>query len=186
MIMNVGLIGFRFTPRPRKKPCVKVVLPAPRSTSWLAAPVLGDEAEQAVLDLVPLAGAVREVADGDRHPDFIGELLQFHLPEPHSGTVAATSIGNDEQSIGLGIDGLPHRLPPTPDACRGKSCGVVIHAHADPTCVVGQIVNAIGIGSTQFRDEKVMHSHWFRIPFRTQFPPAVLEVAYKLLLFRVG
>src|SRR5206468_11470137 len=31
----------------------------------LAAPVLADEAEQAVLDLVPLAGAGREVADAD-------------------------------------------------------------------------------------------------------------------------
>jgi hypothetical protein len=33
---------------------------------WAPAPVLGDEAEQAVLDLVPLRGAGREVADRDR------------------------------------------------------------------------------------------------------------------------
>jgi hypothetical protein len=33
---------------------------------WPGAPVAADEAEQAVLDLVPLAGAGREVADLDR------------------------------------------------------------------------------------------------------------------------
>ena len=46
-----------------------------------AAPVLGDEREEAVLDLVPLAGTRRQVADSDGEIEFISELLQFHLPQ---------------------------------------------------------------------------------------------------------
>ena len=45
----------------------------------LAAPVAGDEGEQAVLDAVPFAGAGRQVANGDRHAEFVGELLQFEF-----------------------------------------------------------------------------------------------------------
>ena len=36
-----------------------------------APPVLADEREQSVFDLVPLAGARREVADGNLHPGFV-------------------------------------------------------------------------------------------------------------------
>src|SRR5207245_3037386 len=41
----------------------------------LSAPVLADEGEEPMLDLVPLAGAGREVADRDWQPDLVGELL---------------------------------------------------------------------------------------------------------------
>src|SRR3954463_5695006 len=46
----------------------------------VAAPILGDVAEQAVLDLVPLRGAGRIVADRDRQPGLVGKLLQLELP----------------------------------------------------------------------------------------------------------
>ena len=46
----------------------------------LAAPVAADEAEQSVLDLVPFAGAGREVADADREMCFVGQRLQLGLP----------------------------------------------------------------------------------------------------------
>ena len=41
----------------------------------LAAPVRGDEREQTVFNLVPLAGARREVTDGNRKTRFIRQLL---------------------------------------------------------------------------------------------------------------
>src|SRR5277367_5001015 len=43
------------------------------------APVLRDEGEQAMLDLVPFAGAGRQMAYRDRDAEFIGEGLQFAL-----------------------------------------------------------------------------------------------------------
>ena len=41
----------------------------------LAAPVDGDERKQAMLDLVPLAGARRQVTHGNRNAEFVGQLL---------------------------------------------------------------------------------------------------------------
>ena len=48
----------------------------------LAAPVGGEEGEESVLNLVPLAGPRREVADRDAQSGSIGELLQLNLPLP--------------------------------------------------------------------------------------------------------
>jgi len=41
-----------------------------------SAPVLTDEREQAVFDLVPLAGAWRKVADGDVDAELVGQAYQ--------------------------------------------------------------------------------------------------------------
>jgi len=47
-----------------------------------AAPVLGDEAEQPVLDFVPLRCAGREVADADGQAGLVGQALQLGLKRP--------------------------------------------------------------------------------------------------------
>ena len=83
-----------------------------------AAPVLGDEREEAVLDLVPLAGTRRQVADSDGEIEFISELLQFHLPQAQPRSIAATAIGRDGEMIGIGIAGRAHQLPPATDRIR--------------------------------------------------------------------
>src|SRR3990172_8976582 len=57
----------------------------------LAAPVDADLAEQAVLDLVPLAGAGREVADPDREASLVGQALQLGLPEAGAVAVGAAA-----------------------------------------------------------------------------------------------
>src|ERR1700730_2639239 len=44
---------------------------------WLGAPVLADKGKEAVLDLVPLAGAGRQVADHDVEAEFVSQLLQL-------------------------------------------------------------------------------------------------------------
>src|ERR1700751_882623 len=78
---------------------------------WFGAPVLADEGEEAVLDLVPLAGAGRQVANYDVEAEFVGQLLQFAFPQPYPRAVAAAAIGGDQQSAGVGVtrpaDGLP-------------------------------------------------------------------------------
>ena len=45
------------------------------------APIRGDEREQPMFNLVPLAGARRKVTDGNRKARFIRELLQLQFPE---------------------------------------------------------------------------------------------------------
>jgi hypothetical protein len=49
-------------------------------TQRLAAPIVGDMAKQAVLNLVPLASPGWEVTDPDPQTDLVGELLQLVLP----------------------------------------------------------------------------------------------------------
>jgi len=41
---------------------------------------LADATEQAMLDLVPLAGARREVTHHDAQAGFAGEFLELHFP----------------------------------------------------------------------------------------------------------
>src|SRR5947209_13416695 len=45
-------------------------------------PVLANEREEPMLDLVPLAGPRREVADRERQTAGVGPLLQLPLPQP--------------------------------------------------------------------------------------------------------
>ena len=47
---------------------------------WLAPPILADEGEKTVLDLVPLARAGRKVAHSNRQSGFVGESLQLAFP----------------------------------------------------------------------------------------------------------
>ena len=56
-------------------------------------PVLANEREQAVLNLVPLAGAGWEVTNDDVEPDLVREPLQFALPQAHARANAAAAIG---------------------------------------------------------------------------------------------
>ena len=58
----------------------------------LAAPILGDEGEQPVLDLVPFAGSGRQVVHNYSQASLVGEPLEFAFPELHAGAVAAAAV----------------------------------------------------------------------------------------------
>ena len=99
-----------------------------------AAPVHRDLAEEPVLDLVPLGGAGREVADGDRAARSGRPVrrVRFSTPEPVS--VGSAAVGGDQQPVGVGVgEGADlatsggstrprtrrcrDRIPPTPSRC---------------------------------------------------------------------
>ena len=61
-----------------------------------ASPVLGDMAEHAVFDLVPLAGAGRKMANVNGSVQAIGQFLQRDLPPTAATAVAAGTIGRDQ------------------------------------------------------------------------------------------
>ena len=48
-----------------------------------------------MLDLVPLAGAWRQMADGDGKVEFVGKLLKLDFPQTDPIAVAAPAIGRD-------------------------------------------------------------------------------------------
>src|SRR5665213_4143160 len=63
-----------------------------------ALPVHRDRREEPVLDLVPLARARREVADGYREPGAASERSELALPEPAAGAVRAAGVRGDQQT----------------------------------------------------------------------------------------
>src|ERR1700694_556562 len=81
----------------------------------LGAPVLADEGEESVLDFVPLAGARRQMVDIDPEAGLVGKLLQLALPQTDAGTIAAATVGGDEQPGSAGVAGTAQFLPPAPD-----------------------------------------------------------------------
>ena len=65
-------------------------------------PVHADLREEPVLDLVPFAGAGRQVTDRDRQTGLLGEAPELVLPGANSVAVASTPIGADQELVGIG------------------------------------------------------------------------------------
>src|SRR5258707_3834953 len=79
---------------------------------WSPAPSLGDVAEQAVLDLIPLRRARRIVMDVEHEAGLVGELLQLDFPQPDTRSIRAAAIGRDRQLAGFRVARAPHRVEP--------------------------------------------------------------------------
>ena len=123
-----------------------------------------------LLDLVPLAGSRRQMTHRNPQTGFVGQLLQFQFPKAYACSVAPARIRRDQQSSRPRIDRLPHRVPPASDALHRERRRIVIHAHANPACVVGDIVDPVGIGSSQFRNDEIVYAHLLRIALRGAIP----------------
>src|SRR5450755_5059445 len=95
----------------------------------LPPPVHRDEGEHAVLDLVPLARAWREVTHADVQPSLAGETAQLEFPQAHPMPVAtAAAVGGDREFARLGVARLAHRVPPPPDRLHRKRGRVVVRS----------------------------------------------------------
>lgn len=86
-----------------------------------------------MLDLIPLAGAGRKVADRNNQPAFGAEILELGLPQPNTCPVAATAVGGDQQALGAGIKRPAHALPPAANRFNGKCRRIMINPYIDPT-----------------------------------------------------
>jgi len=150
-----------------------------------ASPVLRDEREQAVLDLVPLTRAGREVAHLEPQPQVIGQRLERNLPEPAPGTVAAAAVGRDQQLAGAGEPATAHLLPPPSDAVGRELGGVVVNAHADPSLIVQEVVHAVGDGLTQVLVQEVVNANVLGPALRPPLGAGILEIPHQFLLFGV-
>jgi PKD repeat protein len=151
---------------------------------WPATPVLCNEAEQPVLDLVPLAGAWRKMADYQPHAHVVRQALQTDLPEPAPRTVAA-AVSSDQQFAGVPETSATHTCPPATDAVGGELRRVVVNADADPSLVIADVVDAIGDHLAQCLIHKVMHPDRLRLALGPPLPPVILEITDQFLLFRV-
>lgn len=140
----------------------------------LATPILGDEREEAMFDLVPLAGAGRQVTGGDRRPDVIGERLHIELPEAQPIAVASAAIGRDEERSRGRIPPPPHLPPPGAQALHRELGRVMAHADTHPRLVAVKIEDAIRGRAPQGLVDEVVDLHVDRIAGRLQLAPIVL------------
>ena len=66
----------------------------------LSAPVLRDEREKAVLDLVPFACSWRQMGDRNFKAGFVGQFLKLPFPEAHPCAVAAAGVRGEVEAFG--------------------------------------------------------------------------------------
>src|SRR5262245_13622824 len=151
----------------------------------LPLPVPGHVAEQPVLDLVPLAGPGREMADLDLQPRLVAQSLQLGLPKAIARAVAATAVRGDQQPGRPAVTTAPQALPPTADRGHGELRRVAADAHADPRLVVAQVVDPVGHGLPLARVGEVMGIDVPGLALGPPRPPGILEVPQGLLLLGV-
>ena len=138
-----------------------------------------------MLDLVPLAGARREVAHVDRESEGVGEPLQLSFPDARAIAVAAARIGGDEEVGGIGVALGAHAPPPRLDRCDGESGRVVVHADVDEGTVGDDVEHSVGDRLADGLVREVVDVDEVGLPLRLPLDPGVLEVADELLLLRV-
>src|SRR4051812_2681504 len=149
------------------------------------APVHADEGEQAMLDLVPLAGAGWQVVAFNGDAQFGSKRLQFAFPQPHAHAVAAATISGDDQTVRIRIALAADVLPPAADRLHREGGGIVVNPDTDPAVVRRQIIHAIGDRPAERLAEEVIHLHLFGLALRAPRPARVLEIPNQLLLLRV-
>ena len=112
-------------------------------------PVLGDLAEQAVFDGVPLRGGRRVVGHGHAQAVPVAEaVLQVEFPGARRATVANAAVGQDLQRVGVGIVLAALGAPPFLDAVDGERWGVGGLADEDGAGVGPRVVDAVGDGES--------------------------------------
>src|ERR1700691_5255153 len=138
-----------------------------------------------MFDFVPLAGPRWKMAYLELEVQWIRQFLQRYFPQTAAVVVAATSIGRDHQFAGPRKTPLTHFLPPLPDAVGRKFGGGMIDADADPTLVMGHVINAMRNGLAQLLVLEIMDTSWLGIALRSPFLARILEISHQFLLFRV-
>src|SRR5208283_429337 len=151
-----------------------------------AAPVFADERKEAVLDLVPFAGAGRKMAYGDGKSSVVAQLLKLGFPKPESGAVTASAVCSDEHARCFRVRLIPHGEPPATDGFNGKGGRIVIDSYVDPTGILNEVIDAVGIDFPLPQRSKIVDKNLFRLPPGLPFPSLVFVVADKLLLFSVN
>ncbi len=141
-----------------------------------------DVAEQAVLDLVPLAGAGREVADLDDQAGLLCQDGELVFPQPVPPVVGAAGVAGDQQPRGVRVAELPFFLPPQADRVHRERGGVAAGADRHESPVRGDVVDPVGDDRDRvlLREVMVADLHGLALPL-PGLPVAVIGA--ELLLF---
>ena len=137
-----------------------------------------------MLNGIPFGSAGGIVRNGYCESKAVAELaLQFGFPGAGTATVAAASIGEDEQLAAAAVADGAVALPPAGDGVGGKGCRVMGDAYEDRTSVGEQVIDTIrdrdadGVGT----EIVIIDAFGRAIPLH----PIVLEVADQFSFFGI-
>ena len=141
--------------------------------------------EQPVFDLVPLAGARRQVAHGDPQSGGGGEAGEFGFPQPGAVPVGTTAVGADHQAGSIGVHGFSDFPPPGCDGVDRELGGVVVGAHRHPPGVGADVVDPVRIGLAEGLVGEVVDLDLLGVAGWTPLPATVLVGPHQLFLLGV-
>ena len=119
-------------------------------------------------------------------PGFVGQFLQFKLPQPHSRPVRTAAIGCDQQSIRRVVTLAAHGLMPAADRIDCERRRVMVDPDADPARVRGDVVDAVRRDLAEFLVDEVMHFHLIGAAGGAVVAAAVLVLADQLHFLRIN
>src|SRR6202051_1521165 len=99
--------------------------------------------------------------------------------------MTAAAVSRDHQPRGFAIALAPHGLPPTADRIDREASCIMVDADADPTGVVGDVMESVGCSPAKGGVQEVVHPDFFWIALGTILPAVVLEVADQLFLLGI-
>ena len=155
------------------------------TTQRFASPVDRDIREHFVLDGIPFARSRRIMTDRDRQAPFVGQDLEFDLPQADAIAVAAAAVGRDQNGRRSRVEGFADVRPPEPQRVHGETRRVETDPQNDQTLVLGDVENAVRGRATHVRVDEIIDVDLFRRVLRAPFPAVVLVIADKFFLLAV-
>ena len=137
-----------------------------------------------MFNLVPFAGSRRKVAHHYAKPRAVRQFLKFHFPLAQPISVAASTIGCDQQLSDIGIQ-PPFATPPSPNRSNRERASVVVRPHVNESAVPSHIVDAVRIGTRHSGTGKVVAIDFLRRLALAPLSALILVIADRFLLFRV-
>ena len=151
----------------------------------LASPILGDVAEEPMLDLVPFAGGWGKMTHGDFQSELAAQLRQTPFPQMTPRAVAASAVGGNEQPRRARVAAMTHFAPPATNTLHGKFGGVMIAADTDPAFVALEIVDPIRDGFAEFLVDEIIDFDFLGLAFGAPLLAAVFIPSHEFFLLRI-
>ena len=154
-----------------------------KASQRLSGPVVGNGAEESVLDIIPLGCSARVMANRNLQVILVGPLLQFSFPESRAMTIAASAVGGDQQLACIGILFSSPSFPPTSDRTHSKLRSVGRRADANMPAFAGYVVYSVGDRSALGIAWKVVDGNLVRL--LSPQSSCVFEIADQFGVFSV-
>jgi hypothetical protein len=151
----------------------------------LTSPVLGDEREEPMLDLVPLARSRREMGDQNAKARLVGQLLQLPFPQAYSAAVASTAVSDNQKRGRTRVGPRAHLRPPASNGVDGEGGRIMVDTDSHPGLVQTKVIDTVGDRLALGRIKTVVDANRLEQATRTPLPSGVLELPHEFLLLGV-